>query len=201
MSFHFAALSLAERAWRARRLPQGLMIGIAAGALISIAAALTAVLRWHADGQSVQNQVEASSAPVRGVTLAEQGDFVTSLPSIDLHKPFLLEVDRAAQAANVAFVSSTITPASVATGQLRRTEITVRLRGGYPALKQVFKEVLERFPHATVSRVRMNTSSPGAGGAPDAVAPGAAAEAVWVVSLWSVPLSSTVPAVQGPASR
>jgi hypothetical protein len=186
-----------ERALQSSRVLRLAMLIVTAGALISLAIAALAAVRWHAEDKAAQSMLDATAAPARGVTMADQADFAASLPPIDHHKPFLLEVDRAAQAANVAFVSSTITPASVATGQLRRTEVTIRLRGGYPAQKQVFKEVLERFAHATVTRLRMNTSSPSVGGSLDAVAPGVAVEAVWVVSLWSAAL----PAATAPASR
>lgn len=137
---------------------------------------------------------ESSAQVGEGVPSAKsETDFTRALPSADPHKPALLEIDRAAKAAGVAFLSSTIATPNAAAGQLLRTEITARLRGTYPALKQVIKEVLERFPQATVSRLRLSGGIGAAEG-------GAQLEAVWLLSLWSAPAGLEPMAAEAAAS-
>jgi Type II secretion system (T2SS), protein M subtype b len=167
--------------WYRNRVVWPATILLCAGMLGMALIALSFGRQWWAEGASVQQQINLKGVTAPLSVDQSAGDFTHTLAAGDPTSAFLLEIDRAAQAAKLSFVSSTIAPASVAAGQLRRTEITVRLRGSYPALKQVFKEVLERFPHTTVTLLRLSTT--GAGAAPDATQ--GAAEAVWVVSLWS----------------
>jgi Type II secretion system (T2SS), protein M subtype b len=169
--------------WRRSRVVWPATISLCAGMVVAALIALSLGRQWRAEGAVVQRQIDLKGAAASLSIDQSAGDFTRTLAAGDPTSAFLLEIDRAAQAAKLSFVSSTIAPASVAAGQLRRTEITVRLRGSYPALKQVFKEVLERFPHATVTLLRLSTA--GAGTAPDATQ--GTAEAVWVVSLWSTP--------------
>jgi Type II secretion system (T2SS), protein M subtype b len=166
---------------------------LCSGMVVAALIALSFGRQWRAEGSAVQRQISLKGTAASLSVDQSAGDFTRTLAAGDPASAFLLEVDRAAQAAKLSFVSSAIAPASVAAGQLRRTEITVRLRGSYPALKQVFKEVLERFPHATVTLLRLSTT--GAGTAPDATQ--GTAEAVWLVSLWSTPQGMVQPQAAG----
>jgi Type II secretion system (T2SS), protein M subtype b len=94
-------------------------------------------------------------------------DFAAALPREANAAAMLAEFDRATLSAGVALLSTSVAVRAPGLDSLGRLDVTARLRGPYPAVKQVLKEVLERFPNTTFGSLRASPAAMTVAGAPN----------------------------------
>jgi hypothetical protein len=133
-----------------------------------------------------------------------QADFVSALPKVVSTAPLLAELDRASSSAGVVLMSTTVAARPPTLDSLGHLDVSARMQGAYPAVKQCLKEVLERFPNATLSSLRASfaTITSGAGNAAGGAGP--SIEAATVLRLWVTPaqqIGAAPAATTAPVSR
>jgi hypothetical protein len=116
-----------------------------------------------------------------------QADFVSALPKAMSTAPLLAELDRASSSAGVVLMTTTVAARPPSLDSLGHLDLSARMQGTYPAVKQSLKEVLERFPNATLSSLRTSfaTITSGSGNAAGGAVP--SIEAATVIRLWVAP--------------
>ena len=82
-------------------------------------------------------------------------DFAQSLGAPLNAAQVVQELQRACAAASVLLVGVQAQERAASVDQLGRLELAVTLHGAYTGSKQVLQQVLERYPHITVQRLRM----------------------------------------------
>lgn len=101
-------------------------------------------------------------------------DFAAGLPLSNDVQHVLDEIRRSSDGADVVVTSVEAQRHVRARDQLPRSDFTVSLRGSYSNLKRVVSEVLDRFPHATATRVAIRRGSQSA-----------SADATFALALWA----------------
>ena len=82
-------------------------------------------------------------------------DFTQSLPvSLSVDK-LVQTLQQSAQAFNVALVNVNSEPRRETTQTLPRLEVSITLKGAYPALKSTLAEALDRFPNAVIEQMAL----------------------------------------------
>jgi hypothetical protein len=133
-----------------------------------------------------------------------QTDFVSALPKVVSTAPLLAELDRASSSAGVVLMSTTVAARPPVLDSLGHLDVSARMRGTYPAVKQSLKEVLERFPNATLSSLRASFATITLGAGDAAGGAGPSIEAATVLRLWVTPaqqIGAAPAATTAPVSR
>ncbi|HEX6705224.1 MAG TPA: GspMb/PilO family protein [Albitalea sp.] len=112
----------------------------------------------------------------------EQPDFTQSLGPATPPAMVVQELQRACAQAGVVLASLQMQERAASAEQLGRSDFAITLRGAYPAIKQVIKQVVERFPSLAVQRMRMRRAQ----GPADI-------ESSVTLSLWSAPFAASSP--------
>ena len=86
-------------------------------------------------------------------------DFVQRLPPAPDVRPLLAELERSSSAAGGTLGGIQFQEHAAAIDQLARTEVTVLLRGTYPAHKQVILDTMARFHGATLAQWKSRRTS------------------------------------------
>lgn len=100
-------------------------------------------------------QARTSVSSLTPPTLTAEKDFTQSLAAPLNAAQVVQELQRACSAASVLLVGVQAQERAASVDQLGRLELAVTLHGAYAGSKQVLKQVLERYPHITVQRLRM----------------------------------------------
>jgi Tfp pilus assembly protein PilO len=135
---------------------------------------------------------ELSIAPVLPAASAPEPvvDFTAELPAVIDVAPVVAELQRSASSEGVVMQEVQSLPKEATETQLAATELMVQLRGAYPGIKNVLRDVLGRYRHVTVRRLSIRKS-----GAPQNL------QADVLLVLWGRPVPSrTEPAAGGPGS-
>lgn len=162
------------------RLPSFVLLMMSAIASSGIALASISLHTDLADIKSLRDG-NATSLEIRNMDIHSlkrstqfPKDFAANLPvSADVQQ-MLDEIRRRSFEAEVVVASVEVQRSVRANEQLARSDLTVSLRGSYPNLKRVVSEVLDRFPHATATRVAIRRGSQTA-----------SADATFALALWA----------------
>lgn len=137
--------------------------------------------------------VEAAAEHAEATQTASLGppqphaDLTSLLPSAPIPEPDLLRaIQRAAQGAQVDVLSQSLSRQAPSPQQLGRQEVSLNLRGSYPAIKTLLRELVHRWPGATISSIKLQRDST----ASQQNAPGALDATVHLV-VWSAPASGS----------
>jgi len=142
----------------------------------------------------VARELQLRDVQVEQRLATEPPDFVRRLPDVPATAHVLRTLQRAAGAHGVRMDSLQTEEQPAADSALRRLDVSVTLHAGYPAVIAVLREVLERYPGATLRRldiVRASQLAPALSMAPVPAGGGAAAieaEAHATFGFWSRPL-------------
>jgi hypothetical protein len=147
--------------------------------VLSFAIVISVVIAWlagHASGWMFRSDTSLSGPTadderlkgVAGTSADTPGmNFAAALPREANAAAMLAEFDRATLAAGVSLLSTSVAVRAPALDSLGHLDVTARLRGPYPTVKQVLKEVLERFPNTTLSSLRASPAAMTMAGAPN----------------------------------
>jgi hypothetical protein len=127
---------------------------------------------WVADARAgetlVQNDLrmrisEATRREEESKEMPPKGDFTQALPRAISMDAFVQTLQRSAQAFNAIMVSVSSEPRNETPLTLPRLNVSITLRGTYPALKSTLSEALSRYPNAVLQQVgfKRDTSMPG----------------------------------------
>jgi len=131
--------------------------------------------------------LQAARASEPAVTAQNLGDFTARLPSTLNTEPTLAKLQRSCTQADVKLLGVQVQHRAGTAEQLARAELSVSLRGRYPAIKQVLGETLSQQANLTLHRLSIRALADGA-------APPGEVEASMQLTLWGAPLRSVVPA-------
>lgn len=151
-----------SRAWHrgsARRHVWAFCLVATTALLVSLALVRDRLHAWNAASTASLHDALAETQVRHGDAPVPTGDFATSLPAAPNESQVLLEVQRAASDTSVALVSMQAQHHPATRDRLGRLEVLLSLRGPYVGTKQIIKQVLERFPSATLQRLRMRKGS------------------------------------------
>ena len=147
------------RQWHQARLPwlAWLLSGLAALAAVAAAGAwLHAQQRQLADARRDLVTLQARPAPTPASAPAEPDpDFARRLPLDASTADWVRDLQRVTGQLGVAVVSMVDTPRAATAEQLGRHDLQLTLRGPYPQIKLVLKELLDRHATTTVGRVNL----------------------------------------------
>jgi Type II secretion system (T2SS), protein M subtype b len=158
---------------RALRSPRWAWGALCFAIVIAVAIAW---LAGHASGWVFRSDTSLSSPTadddrlmgVAGTSAGAPGmDFAAALPREANAAAMLAEIDRATLAAGVSLLSTSVAVRAPGPDSLGRLDVTAHLRGPYPKVKQVLKEVLQRFPNTTLSSLRASPAAMTMAGAPN----------------------------------
>jgi hypothetical protein len=133
-----------------------------------LAAMMLLLATWSLRIQWLQEKsLEAKLAVVASLPMPMIGrpnsgplmDFTSRLPDYADVAPLVAELQLVGAASGVVLqeVQSHSSPATEQ--QLAQTELNVQLRGTYPAIKAVLREVQARYPHTTVRRLALRRNA------------------------------------------
>jgi hypothetical protein len=145
----------------------------AAAALVAVLMLGAGAWRWHAvqpQLASLQQQLDAargqgSAQEEAGALLqpaartAPGGDFTAALPELPPAADVVQMLGKACADAGLVLASVQATRRAATPTQLGRTELTVVMRGSYPAARRVLDDVVQRYQALTVLRLRMRRAT------------------------------------------
>lgn len=128
-------------------------------AALALAVASLSHQRAQKERNVVASEMTRAASPVakphESATPDTPSDFVATLGAPRSTAQLVQELQRASSAAGIALASVQGQTRDTPPEQLGRLELSITLRGPYPAAKQVLKQAMERFPSLTVQRLRM----------------------------------------------
>lgn len=155
-----------SRQWHQARLPWlAWALSVSAG-LAAVAAAGAWIYlqqRQLADARRDLAALQARPAPPAPSAPAEpEADFARRLPPDTNTATWVNDLQRAAAQLGVTVVSVTDAPRAATATLLGRHDLQLTLRGAYPQIKLVLKELLDRHAGSTVNRLNLRTmTNPG----------------------------------------
>ncbi len=187
--------------WDARRRPTRELSSSAQWrwllVLLAITAAIVAAAGWRGAHQLETLQtLRAAAVEVERQGTSQTSSTDSTLPTSDLtsllqrspipEPDMLRAIQRAAQSAQVDVISQTLTRQAPSSQQLGRHEIALNLRGSYPAIKTLLRELVLRWRGTTVNSIRLQReSAPSPQGNPGAL------DATVLLVFWVAPSSLT----------
>ncbi|NKI97730.1 hypothetical protein FHT26_005701 [Rhizobacter sp. SG703] len=187
-SWHWAL----SRQWHQARLPWlawALSVFAGLAAVAASSAWIYLQQRQLADARRGLVALQARPAPPAPSAPTEpEADFARRLPPETNTATWVNDLQRAAAQLGVTVVSVTDAPRTATPTLLGRHDLQLTLRGAYPQIKLVLKELLDRHAGSSVNRLNFRTmTNPGD------------VEASVSVTRWSRPLPSPAPAASGVA--
>ncbi len=152
--------------------------------LAVIAASAAKSLQWQSRADALAAQLQAEFPLTRDGLGTGSGAMLgqDDAGRIASGAKFVLrELERSVAAANVQLLSTTVSELPATADQMAKADLAVRLGGAYPTVKQVLKDVLERFPNVTLSSLRSSH------------APNGAVETTALLSVWDTGHSTPAP--------
>jgi Tfp pilus assembly protein PilO len=116
--------------------------------------------------QSRLGELQASAdqaKPAAQPPSADDTDFALRLPADANAQSLVKIIRRAADASGVTIIGLTNTDRQPTQRALGRIEVSVNLRGSYPAVRQVLAETLQSQPAPVLQRLSMRRDSPASG--------------------------------------
>lgn len=183
-SFKSLPLSWAlSRQWHQAQLP---WLAWTLGGLVALAAVAAAGAWVHLQQRDLAAArrdlatLQARPAPAAASAAAEpEPDFARRLPIDASTADWVRDMQRVTGQLGVAVVSLVDTPRAATAEQLGRHDLQLTLRGPYPQIKLVLKELLDRHASTTVARLNLRVMT-----SPVDV------EATLLLTRWSRPLST-----------
>jgi Type II secretion system (T2SS), protein M subtype b len=145
----------------------------AAAALAAVLVLGAGVWRWQVvqpQLASLQQQVDAARGQgsahgdaggllQTAALAAPSGDFTAALPEVPPAADVVQMLGKACADAGLVLASVQATRRAATPAQLGRTELTVVMRGPYPAARRVLDDVVQRYQALTVLRLRMRRAT------------------------------------------
>lgn len=181
----------ASREWWQGRLPRLAWALACVAALAAVAASavwMQAARRDHLAARHDLIALKTRPAPAVASAPAEPDpDFARRLPADASTADWVRDLQRATGQLGVTVVSMVDAPRAATADQLGRHDLQITLRGPYPQIKLVLKELLDR--HATTTVTRLNLR---------AMTNPSDVEASLLLTRWSRPLAAAAAASGAP---
>ncbi len=152
------------RSFRSLSVPPRWLAVLAVAGALAVASAF-----WRMESARRAQRADASIDRLKEQLLREsarpaaaeaaKGDFTNTLPVSPSIDPIVRDLQRFSSATAVSFVSLDASSREPSTRTLGRTDITVTLRGDYVKLKEVLRQLLDRYPQLLVQRVSLRRLS------------------------------------------